>query len=233
VVFNLQSISRASPDTAHWLDMKLKTSAAPFVPAVKTLSMLRTAAAGCQGCELYRSATQTVFGEGPAVTPMMLIGETPGDREDKAGQPFIGPAGQLLGRVLEQVGLPRTEVYITNAVKHFRWTLRGDRRIHQKPTGSQIQACRPWLEAEIEAVKPRVIVCLGAVAAQTLLGSSFRITLQRGQVLPSQWAEALVATYHPAAILRVPTDEERRRMLTDFTTDLHLAVQTLNALAPR
>lgn len=156
----------------------------------------------------------------------MLIGEVPGDQEDLQGKPFVGPAGRLLDEALESVGLQRRQVYLTNAVKHFKWEQRGKRRLHAKPSAREISACRPWLEAEIEAVQPRTIVCLGATAAQSLLGRTFRLTKHLGEVLSSDWAERIVATYHPSAILRAPTSEERHRMKQEFIEHLRLAAAT-------
>jgi uracil-DNA glycosylase len=199
------------------------TSAAPFVPPRPTLPKLRTAAAGCRGCHLFRIGTQTVFGEGPARARVVLVGEQPGDLEDLTGRPFVGPAGRLLDDALEKVGIDRADVYLTNAVKHFKWTPKGKRRIHAKPDLLEIAACRPWLDAELAVLKPSVVVCLGATAAQALLGKEFRVTKQRGEFLP--WppppAEAtaeITATVHPSSILRAGDRRELEMQL--FVDDL-------------
>ena len=181
--------------------MSLATSAESFLPPRMNLAALRASAAKCRGCDLYKDATQTVFGEGPKRAKLMLLGETPGDEEDRAGHPFVGPAGRLLDEVFDEAGLDRTEIYVTNAVKHFRWEPRGRRRLHKKPSARQIEACHPWLQAEILVVQPLLIVCLGATAAQSLLGRDFRITKQRGKFFDTDHA-AVMATYHPSAILR-------------------------------
>jgi uracil-DNA glycosylase family protein len=195
-------------------------SAADYLPARRTLPAFRTAAQGCRGCELYRRGTQTVFGEGLPHARVMLVGEQPGHEEDLAGRPFVGPAGRLLDRALQAAGLARDEVYVTNAVKHFKWEPRGKRRIHAKPSQSEIAACRPWLDAELEAIRPAVVVCLGATAAQALLGPRFRVTRQRGQWLSAPGAPRVLATVHPSAILRAPDDATRRREMDAFVADL-------------
>jgi DNA polymerase len=206
-------------------------SAADFLPARHTLPQLRAAAQHCEGCELFRRATQAVFGAGTKSARLMIVGETPGDAEDKAGKPFVGPAGKLLDQLFDEADLAQDEIYITNAVKHFKWTPGpAGRRWHSKPTGREISACRPWLEAEIEAVQPELIVCLGATAAQTLLGRAFRITAQRGEVLETHWApRGILATYHPAAVLRAPHSEDRRRMRAEMLSDLQHAQSVLNS----
>jgi uracil-DNA glycosylase family protein len=201
-------------------------TAAAYLPDRITLPSLRDAAAVCHGCELWRTATQTVFGEGTRRAAVMFVGEQPGDQEDQQGRPFVGPAGRLLDKGLEEVGIDRTHVYVTNAVKHFKWQPRGKRRIHQKPTWAEMTACRPWLEAELETVKPRVLVALGATAAQTLLGRQFRVTRQRGEPIDSPLAEFVLATIHPSAILRA---EDREAEYAGFVADLR-TVATL--LAP-
>lgn len=198
-------------------------SAAGFLPPKLTLAALREAAAGCQGCDLYLRATQTVFGEGSARASIMMVGEQPGDREDLAGQPFVGPAGGLLRKAIEAAGLKPDDIYLTNAVKHFKWKPAGKRRMHDKPRAGEIAACRPWLEAEIKVVAPRVLVCLGATAAQALLGSQFRITRDRGRVFESPWARATLATYHPSAVLRAPDEKDRDRMYAELVADLRKA----------
>jgi uracil-DNA glycosylase len=203
-------------------------SAADFIPPNPTLTKLREAAAGCRGCDLWVNATQTVFGEGPRAADVMLVGEQPGDQEDRQGHPFVGPAGKLLDAGLEQAGINRKRVYVTNSVKHFKFVVieRG-RRLHKKPSAGEIRACTPWLQEEIRVVKPRVVVALGATAAQALLGKQFRVTQHRGKPLPSEFAEAIVATVHPSAVLRAPDDarEEARR---EFFADLHAVAQYLN-----
>jgi len=200
-------------------------TAADFLPATLSLPTLREAARGCRGCELYRLGTQTVFGEGLREAPVMLVGEQPGDQEDIQGRPFVGPAGKLLDRALIEAGIDRSRTYVTNAVKHFKWEPRGKRRIHQKPTWAELTACRPWLDAELAVVKPRVLVCLGATAAQALLGRQFRVTRQRGQLIASPLAEHVTATIHPSAILRA-RDDQRETEYAAFVDDLR-AVATL------
>ena len=195
-------------------------SAAELIPARPTLTALQRAANECQACRLYLNATQTVFGEGSPGAVVMLIGEQPGDREDLAGRPFVGPAGILLDRALEQAGIDRKKVYLTNVVKHFKWTPRGKRRIHKKPAAEEIAACHPWVEAEIRVVKPELIVCLGATAAQALLGRQFRVTQQRGTFMPYPLARWITATVHPSSILRAQTEEDRAREMEAFVSDL-------------
>jgi DNA polymerase len=204
------------------------TSAADFVPPRPTLTTARAASKSCKGCDLWRHATQTVFGEGPARATVMLIGEQPGDVEDVEGRPFVGPAGRILDRALEEAGVPRDAVYLTNVVKHFKWEPRGKRRIHSKPRVSEIRACRPWLEVELELVKPRAVVCLGATAAQALLGSAFRVSTGRGFV-ESPLAPLVVATVHPSSILRSRTDEERHAAMKAFVSDLRALARRLNS----
>lgn len=198
-----------------------------WLPASPTLASLRRAARGCEGCALYRKATQTVFGEGPAPAPLMLVGEQPGDEEDRAGQPFVGPAGRLLDAALEQAGIARDQAYVSNVVKHFNWVPRGKRRLHQRPELRQIAACLPWLREELKLVRPRVLVCLGATAAQALLGPQFRVTAERGRRVESELARALaphvVATVHPSAILRVPGQAQREAARLAFIADLSYA----------
>lgn len=199
-------------------------TARDYLPARKTLSSLRTAATRCQGCPLYEHATQTVFGAGPVPAPLMLIGEQPGNEEDRQGEPFVGPAGQLLDRALEQAGIARDEAYVTNVVKHFKWIARGKRRLHQKPNAREIGACLPWLESELAIIRPKILVCLGATAAQALLGKDFRVTERRGQLLESELAPYVTATVHPSSILRARGDDERHRELQLFVADLkHVA----------
>ena len=197
-------------------------SAAPFVPPTLELPVLRGAANKCQGCDLYSHATQVVFGEGPETAGVMFVGEQPGDKEDIAGKPFIGPAGQMFNQGLADAGIDRNEAYVTNAVKHFKFEQQGTRRIHAKPSAREMSACRPWLEAEIATVRPKLIVCLGATAAQTLMGPAFRITTGRGQVFTDQpWAPAVIATNHPSAILRTP-DDRREAAYQHFVADLRI-----------
>jgi len=196
-------------------------SAAELAAAQRSLSALRAAAAGCRACHLWENATQTVFGEGRRAAEVMMIGEQPGDKEDLAGRPFAGPAGRVLDEALGEVGIERDHVYLTNAVKHFKWKARGKRRIHDKPNAAELAACRPWLDAELAAVKPQVVVLLGATAAQALLGHSFRVTTQRGEVLEETGiARYVVATVHPSSILRAPDDAARAEARRKFTADL-------------
>ncbi len=197
-----------------------------------TLADLKEAAAGCRGCDLYKNATGTVFGEGPARARIVLVGEQPGDQEDRQGRPFVGPAGEVLARALAEAGLERAETYVTNAVKHFKWTpdSRGKRRLHAKPNGGEVRACRPWLAAEIAALKPRVVVILGATAGQSLLGSAFRVGAMRGRDLAdTEWAPHAVATIHPSAVLRAPDDAARAEMYEGLVRDLRLAAELLGA----
>ena len=207
------------PDGAH-----------SYVPGARKLPVLRRAAQQCRGCDLFRHATQAVFGELDAPPQahqngarLMMIGEQPGDREDIEGRPFVGPAGKLLDRCLEEAGIGRGQVYVTNAVKHFKWEPRGKRRLHKKPSQREIEACRPWLDAEIETVRPRLIVCLGATAAQGLLGPKFRVTQQRGELVRAGDLPPVVATVHPSSILRAQSDEDRHREMQSFIADLKKA----------
>jgi uracil-DNA glycosylase family protein len=204
-------------------------SAADFIPARPTLTSARAASKECRGCDLWKPATQTVFGEGPRNARIMLIGEQPGDAEDLAGHPFVGPAGKLLDRALADAGIDRASVYVTNVVKHFKFEPRGKRRIHKKPRAGEIGACRPWLDTEIALVKPRVIVCLGATAAQALLGAPFKVTKHRGAFVASPLAPRVLATVHPSSILRAPDDEARRREMKAFIDDLRIAARALSS----
>lgn len=197
-------------------------TARPFLPRVLTLPGLERAAKGCQGCGLYRNAIQTVFGEGAPRARVMLIGEQPGDQEDKQGRPFVGPAGRVLDRALADAAIDRSDTYVTNVVKHFKNELRGKRRIHKKPLASEIAACMPWLEAEMEVVHPEVLVCLGATASQALLGRSFRLTRQRGTMLPHPRARGILATVHPSALLRIPEQLDRHEEYARFVDDLRV-----------
>jgi uracil-DNA glycosylase len=191
------------------------------------LDDLRADASECKACPLWQTGTQVVFGEGAAKAEVMFVGEQPGDQEDKAGRPFVGPAGRVLDDALAQAGIDRSTTYVTNAVKHFKWTARGKRRIHQKPAWSEIAACHPWLEAELEVVKPTVLVCLGATAAQALLGKQFRVTKQRGTWVESELAPRVTATIHPSSILRQRTDEDRHAEMEGFVNDLRLVATAL------
>ncbi|HET8552161.1 MAG TPA: UdgX family uracil-DNA binding protein [Gammaproteobacteria bacterium] len=202
-------------------------SAADFMPAQRSMKALKTAAASCRGCDLYRAATQTVFGEGLKRSRLMLVGEMPGDKEDLAGRPFVGPAGQLLDEALKEAGIDRTNTYITNVVKHFKWEPRGRRRLHKTPNRREIGACLPWLEAEIALVKPEVFVCLGATAAKALLGPDFRVSDQHGRFVTSDWADFTLATAHPSAVLRMRDHESRERARRQLTADLATVAKVL------
>lgn len=199
------------------------------VPETSSLSKVAAAAKQCTACPLYKNATQTVFGDGPKRATMLMIGEQPGDYEDVAGKPFVGPAGKILDRALEEAGINRAEVYVTNAVKHFKWEPRGKRRIHQKPSARDIAACRPWLEAELRLVEPKLVVVLGSTAAQTIFGPSFRVTKQRGKLLSAPLASRVVATVHPSSLLRQPDEASREREYKHFVADLRVAVKVANA----
>lgn len=196
------------------------SSAAPLIPLHATLETLRETAAHCRACPLWQTGTQTVFGEGSRTAVALFVGEQPGEQEDRAGKPFVGPAGQLFDRALHAAGIDRTQLYVTNVVKHFKWVAKGPRRIHQSPNKGEVTACRPWLTAEIAAIQPQGIVCLGAVAARALLGETFRVTRQRGEFLPSPLASWIVATIHPSAILRMPDEQTREAALHHFIDDL-------------
>ena len=206
--------------------VKTKESAAPFVPGERKLPVLAEAVQKCKGCDLYKNATQAVFGEigsrdgAKSKIAIMMVGEQPGDQEDKLGRPFVGPAGKLLDKALEEAEIDRSKVYVTNAVKHFKWEPRGKQRIHKKPSMKEIHACRPWLDAELETVKPKLIVALGATAAQGLLGSSFRITQEHGKVQEAEGLPPIIATLHPSAILRAQTDEDRHAQMRTLVEDL-------------
>ena len=204
-------------------------TAAPLIPPRPSLRSLREAAAGCTACDLYKRGTQTVFGEGARKAAAMFVGEQPGNEEDLSGRPFVGPAGRLLDRALEEAGIDRETAYVTNVVKHFKWEPRGKRRIHARPDALEITACRPWLEAEIAVVQPRVLVCLGATAAQALLGASFRVTKRRGEFVASPLAPRVTATVHPSSILRAPDDEARRLETARFVADLRKVAAALRA----
>jgi uracil-DNA glycosylase family protein len=202
-----------------------RISCAP-IPNKLTLPALRTAAAGCKACDLWKMGTQTVFGEGSAGARVMLVGEQPGDKEDLQGRPFVGPAGAVLDKALVEAGINRNDVYVTNIVKHFKWEPRGKRRLHKKPNTLEISACRPWLDAEIKVVKPEVVVLLGATAAQGIMGSQFRVTKERGRWVQSDIAPLVMATVHPSSILRAPDDDSRHEEMRKFVDDLKkIAVQ--------
>ena len=196
-------------------------------PAARSVEELRQAAATCRACDLWQDATQTVFGEGPAKARLMMVGEQPGDQEDKQGHPFVGPAGRILEQALDEAGIDRRQVYVTNAVKHFRFTRRGKRRLHEKPNAAQIRACRPWLEAEIAVVRPSLIVLLGATAAQAVMGPTFRVTTGRGVVLNSPLGIPVLATVHPSSILRATDSESRDAAMSSFIADLMVAARHL------
>jgi uracil-DNA glycosylase len=203
------------------------SSAAEFLPSRKTLPSLRRAAAGCRGCELWRDATQTVFGEGPKDAELMLVGEQPGDREDLAGEPFVGPAGGVLGRALERADIDPATVYVTNAVKHFKWKPRGKRRLHQTPRAGEVEACRPWLEAEAAVVSPVAVLALGATAARAVFGPSVRVTRDHGRLLETPLAPLGAVTIHPSAVLRVGEREEREEALGRLVEDLRFVAEAL------
>jgi len=207
---------------------KLQSSAEDFFPKRKSLKAFRDAAADCEGCELWKRGTQTVFGEGARRAEVLFVGEQPGNEEDLSGKPFVGPAGRLLNDALDEAGIDRSLTYVTNVVKHFKWEPRGKRRIHKKPNAGEIAACRPWLEAEISLIKPKVIVCLGATAAQALLGPKFRVSKQRGQFIESTLAPYILATVHPSSILRAPDDETRRVEKRRFIDDLKKVAHVLS-----
>ncbi|HWF86202.1 MAG TPA: UdgX family uracil-DNA binding protein [Vicinamibacterales bacterium] len=200
-----------------------------LIPSRPTLPAVRAAAKDCTACDLYKRGTQTVFGEGARTAEIMFVGEQPGDQEDQIGRPFVGPAGKLLDRTLADAGIDRRAVYVTNVVKHFKWEPRGKRRIHKKPNAGEIAACRPWLDAEVQLVKPRVIVCLGATAAQALLGRAFRLTAHRGEFIASPLAPLVLATVHPSSLLRAPDDETRRRETKRFIDDLRTVARALRS----
>jgi DNA polymerase len=199
---------------------KQDEGASPYLPDSRSLPTLRRAVQDCRGCDLFRHATQAVFGAGPASASIVFVGEQPGNDEDLKGLPFVGPAGKLLDRALVEAGIDRTEVYVTNVVKHFKFEERGKRRIHKKPSASEVDACRPWLEAEISAIKPKIIVCLGATAAQAILGRTYRLTKERGTFTKHAWAPFVTATIHPSAILRAPDEDQRQQQYRDLVADL-------------
>jgi len=213
-------------------------SAARFVPKTTSIRTLTAAAHECRGCDLYKAATQVVFGAGPSKARVVFVGEQPGDQEDRQGAPFVGPAGAMLDKALEDAGIPRSDVYVTNTVKHFKWEPRGKRRIHKKPRASEIKACKPWLEAELRAVKPHIIVCLGATAAQSMLGSQFKLMQNRGRVMdrpagvdvgPGGSDLRIIATIHPSAVLRAPDAEGRREAYASLVADLKVVAKALKS----
>jgi len=208
---------------------RTQTTAAPLVPHDPTLQSLRRAAANCKACDLWKRGTQTVFGEGLQRARIILVGEQPGDREDLAGHPFVGPAGALLDKALAEAGIDRSEVYVTNTVKHFSWVLadRGKRRIHKKPRYSEIQACRPWLDAELSVVRPDILVCLGATAAQALLGKNFSVSRRRGELVESPLAPFVFATVHPSSVLRAVDDQSRHAQMRAFVADMKAVASVL------
>ena len=197
-------------------------TAEPFVPATRSLRVLRAAVQECRGCDLYRHATQAVFGEGPRRAILVFVGEVPGDVEDQTGHVFVGPAGRMLDKALEQVGISRRDVYMTNAVKHFKFKRRGKRRIHDKPDASEVRACRPWLEAEFQVLKPKMLVALGATAAKAMFGPSFGVMKERGNTFESQWAPWSMATVHPSSLLRAPDHDAREKAWRDFLADMKI-----------
>lgn len=205
-------------------------TAAPLIPARPTIETLRDAARNCRACPLWKTGTQTVFGEGSHEATVVFVGEQPGNDEDLAGKPFVGPAGKLLDKALVEAGIRRDAVYVTNAVKHFKWEPKGKRRIHKKPGAREIAACRPWLDAELEAMKPKVLVCLGATAAQALLGKTFLVSKRRGQLIESNLAPNVMATVHPSSILRAPDDETRHEEMEKFVADLKKVAEAIGTL---
>ena len=229
----LQSLPRLLNEAGARVDAMLsrqpKTTAAQFLPQQRTLPMLQQSIKACEGCELYRCATQPVFGRGPAGARMMLVGEQPGDEEDRGGEPFIGPAGRLLNQLLAEAGIDRTQVYVTNAVKHFKFKEQGKRRLHENPRSSEIFACRPWLLAELEAVRPELVVCLGASASKSLFGANFGLMRERGKLLSSPYAERVIATLHPSAILRAADPARSADLQALLQSDLSLAASMVVA----
>ena len=203
-------------------------TAVPFLPSGRSLASLREAAKECRGCPLHRNATQTVFGDGRRRARFVLVGEQPGNDEDLEGRPFVGPAGRILDQALAAAGIDRDDAFVTNVVKHFKWIRQGARRLHKKPSSREIAACLPWLERELEAVRPEVLICLGATAARSLLGRTFRVTVDRGRDVPTPFAPHALATVHPSSILRQPTPADRQRELTRFTADLKIAARLLS-----
>ncbi|HKQ37965.1 MAG TPA: UdgX family uracil-DNA binding protein [Verrucomicrobiae bacterium] len=208
-------------------------SAAPLIPVRPTIQRLRVTAKSCRACPLWKTGTQTVFGEGSAEAKVIFVGEQPGNDEDLAGRPFVGPAGKFLDKVLEEVGIDRDEVYVTNVVKHFKWEPVGKRRIHKKPNSREIAACRPWLEAELAVIKPEVLICLGATAAQALLGKEFRVSQRRGELISSTLATFVMATVHPSSILRAPDEEKRHEAREQFVHDMRKVAELIHGVRAR
>ena len=208
-----------------------EAGAKPFVPETRSIATLRKAVQSCRGCELYKNATQAVFGEGPRDAVLLFVGEVPGDAEDRAGHPFVGPAGKLLDKALAEAGIDRGRVYVTNAVKHFKFTPRVKKRIHSKPSAREIKACRPWLHAEMEAIHPRMVIALGATAAQSLFGPTFRVTQQRGKPFKTAWTEWAMATVHPSSLLRMPEWQDRDAAWKAFVDDLGVAAKRFRKVA--
>ena len=213
------------------MDAREHSSAAEFLPQKRSIESLRAAARSCRGCDLYTNATQTVFGEGPRSAAVMFVGEQPGDMEDRKGHPFVGPAGRLFDKALVEARIPRDDVYITNAVKHFRWIQRGKRRLHQKPLIRQVVACKPWLEAEIQAVHPKVVVCLGATAAQSMAGTTVRIMQERGTFLDGDSGAAIFITIHPSSIYRLQEKDEQEKEYRRFVAELQSVQRKLRSIA--
>jgi uracil-DNA glycosylase len=209
---------------------KQQRSAADFLPAKHTVEALREAARSCKGCDLHQNATQTVFGEGPRKASVVLVGEQPGDQEDRQGHPFVGPAGRLLDKALMEAQIPRNEAYVTNAVKHFKWIWRGKRRLHQKPAIRQVMACRPWLEAELEALRPKIVVCMGATAAQAVLGRAVPITKERGKFIESEFGLAAFITIHPSAIYRHREKDEQDQEYRRFASEMRQVQRKLQSM---
>jgi DNA polymerase len=228
----IPDLLREAPSRVQKMQEAQPANASAFVPAQFDLPALQKAASGCQGCPLYKPATQTVFGEGPVTASVVLVGEQPGDQEDVAGKPFVGPAGRLLDEALKAAGLVRSELYLTNAVKHFKYEQTSQRRIHKKPNGREIHACRPWLEAELALINPRAVVCLGATAAQSVLGRAVRISEERGKTIADGRFESLYVTAHPASILRLPDPELQRQAFAQLVADLRLVAQGTAAVRP-
>ncbi len=224
-----QAEAACSGNSCIVICMKLPLhTASELVPANPTLNDLRSAASSCKACDLWKNSTQTVFGEGSAHAHVMLVGEQPGDKEDLQGRPFVGPAGAVLGKALDAAGIGRNDVYVTNVVKHFKWQPQGRVRLHKKPNAAEISACRPWLEAEIRVVKPQIVVLLGAIAAQSVLGSDFRVTEHRGKLVDSNIAPYVLTTVHPSSILRTQDDESRHEEMRKLVDDLKQVVELLN-----
>ncbi len=205
-------------------------TAAPLIPSRPTIEKLQQVARNCRACPLWKTGTQTVFGEGSRHAQVVFVGEQPGNDEDLAGKPFVGPAGKLLDKALVEAGIDRDEVYVTNAVKHFKWEPSGKRRIHKKPNSREIAACRPWLEAELEVLKPKVLICLGATAAQALIAKNFKVSQQRGELIESDLAENVMATVHPSSILRAPDDDTRHAEMARFVADLKKVAAVIHGL---